>query len=726
MKTMRLKYWCLLVLSVLLAGACSDGELEGDLYPVSPDQGGNGGNGNNSKVIEGLMESMERIPGGTFLMGSEQSAAETDESPAHLVKLDAFYISKYEVTQRLWKEIMGNNPSTVKWQSYYPNGYIPSYYEDYPVTNVSYNDCLEFIRKLNEKTGKKFALPTEAQWELAARGYYAMKEYNGDSSESYNDDYSVPMFYYADNSNMTLHEVYSLSSNQFGLYQMSGNVYEWVADWYGAYSAGMQENPKGPSSGTYRVFRGGSCASSEDECRVTARASNYPSTKGDDLGFRLVMNGLMDLQVSASKLDFTRNGGQKTLTVTSENNWSYRSSASWCRLSKSGDELTVVVESHNGKARTAKITITAGEDEIEIPVSQAGETFELLYNNEAVDTLKATHLGGMARLTVQAPSSSGWSVSSYDNSWCHVTRSGSSVELIIDQNYNEYAGRETYILLRAMGNYNMTDTLWVVQKRVITLSLKMDGDPVKYLSAQKNSAYADIKVQTNAEGWKAVSDAPDWCRLSEIYDGFRINIDAIPYGVKKRETFVAVDAEGITDTIWIRQGRVQVGDVYDRNGVKGIVYEVSSDEQSGKIVSLMEGSYIWSSRYTSSNGQTNAISTVDGEANMRTILNTGYSISNWPAFQWCYGYSYDNQWYLPAVNELAEMFAAIRNYGTSKFDRILSENGGQEFSSASDYWSSTERNFEWAYTVNKSGTGRSNVVKNNNYRVRAIRKVTFD
>ncbi|MFR3328809.1 MAG: SUMF1/EgtB/PvdO family nonheme iron enzyme [Odoribacter splanchnicus] len=716
MKIRKLQYWSMLLLSVLIMGACSDGELEGDLYPVSPDYG-NGG-GNNSRAIDGLMESMVRIPGGTFLMGSELSKADDDESPAHMVTLDAFYISRYEVTQQLWTEIMGNNPSAVKRpaQSYY------NYELDYPVTNVSYNDCLEFIRKLNEKTGKQFALPSEAQWELAARGKYSSDDCGYMASSS--------SYYYADNSGSTLHEVgiysyYSNYSNSFGLYHMSGNVYEWVADWYGAYATQKQQNPTGASTGTYRVFRGGSCASSEDECRVTYRASNLPSAKGDDLGFRLVMNGLMDLQVSPSKLDFTRNGGQKTLTVTTADNWSYSSSASWCRVTQSGDELTVNVESNNGKIRTAKITIIAGEDEIEIPVSQAGETFELLYNGTAIDTLKATHLGGKATLTVQNSSSGRWTVSSEDYGWCHVTQSGSFVEVVIDE-YSEYYGRETYILLQTSGGTKMTDTVWVVQNRKIDLLLIMDGDPVKYLSAREKPAYADIKVQTNAGAWTAVSNDPDWCRLTESYNGFRIDIDALPDGTKERETFVAVDAEGISDTIYVKQKRRPVvGEVYDKDGVKGVVYEVSDDGRSGKIVSLRETSKAWSLRYSSSNGWVGATSETDGETNMQQIRNTGYSIGYWPAFQWCYDYDNDYQWYLPAFSELSEMFVAIRAFGTSKFDQILTYNGGDEFSSASSYWSSTEDNYNRAYIMDRGGSYNF-AYKYNNYRVRAICKVTFD
>lgn len=623
---MRLKYWIMLLLGAFVAGACSSGEIE-DMYPVSPDNGG--GNGGNKKgYVEDLIESMVRIPGGTFLMGKED--AETDEAPAHLVTLDAFYISQFTVTQQLYEEIMGVNPSTVKKDHNYGYGYTPSYYEDYPVTNVSYDDCLEFIRKLNEKTGKNFDLPTEAQWELAARGEY--QKYN------YSSDYSSPSFYYKDNGYMTLHEVgngyNSGYSNDFGLYHMSGNVHEWVKDWFGVYSPEAQINPQGPAQGTYRIFRGGSVASSKEKCRVTTRASNYPFATADDLGFRLVLNGCMDLQVAPSTLSFSRSGGQEIITVTTENNWSYESSASWCRVSKSGNELTVNVEANDGKIRSARIMITAGEDEFVVPVDQDGETFELVMDGEAVDTLLATYLGGEANLSVRTSSPIDWMITSADPSWCHVEKKGTSIHVAVDECWMRYYGRETYILLSSIGNTRMTDT------------------------------------------------------------------------------------------VWIRQDNVVVGDYYEKDGVRGIVYKIDSYWGKVMIVSLTETTACWSNR--SFDGETRATSSKNGKSNMSNVQEQG-DLSNWPAFEWCYNYSDDHEWYLPATDELVDLFDAIREFGASKFDQLLTQYGGDEISSASDYWSSTEYwpTSSYAYTVVKSGK-KDRLWKINNRRVRAIREVTLD
>lgn len=708
---MRLKYWTLVLLCLLTAGGCSDGELEGDLYPVSPDQGGNG---NNSQVINGLLESMVRIPGGTFLMGNENSWAEADESPAHLVTLSSFCISKYEVPQQLWTEIMGSNPSAVKWAG--PIGVTPYYDYDFPVTNVSYDDCLEFIRKLNERTGKVFALPTEAQWELAARDKYAGAYSDDDAKGNKGPNGSIAEI------------ASSSSSSNFGVYQMGGNVWEWCADWYGDYSTGSQKDPTGPKTGKYRIFRGGSFASVRDKCRVTYRASNLPTTKGDDLGFRLVMQGFIDLQVSQEKLDFKRKGGTQTVTVTTEKSWSYDVSASWCRVSKSDTELTVITDENRGKTRKAVITITAGEDVMEIPVEQDGETFEILYQNEHIDTLRATHSGGEATLAVQSSSSVGWTVLSGDNNWCHVNKSGSSIRVTVDPYTVTYRDRETYVLLSSTDRL-MTDTLWIVQKRMINLELRLNGDsePVEYLSAKATGGSRVIDVRTNANWFTVVSGNDSWCHVVEkTLNSFKINVDALS-GIKERQTFVAVDAEGIRDTIWVSQDNGWVGEYYNQNGVQGIIYEVSGDGKSGKIVSLTESSNLWSSKTSNLNGTTGATSLSDGESNMNTIRNIsgGWPSYYYPAFNAC------NQqgagWYLPAMYELIDMFAAVRAYGASKFDQALSENGGQVFSSAPvRYWSSTEYTYQWARGVDRQGMEYNTLEKNSNNRVRAIRKVTFD
>ena len=228
------------------------------------------------QIINRLVANMVYVEGGTFTMGAtkEQRKDAYDwEKPTHQVTLKGFYICKYEVTQVEWKAVMGENPSYFKG-------------DNLPVENVSWFDCQEFIRKLNELTGKNFRLPTEAEWEYAARGgrrSYGAK-YAGD-----NDIDNVA--WYGGNSNITTHPVGMKQANELGLYDMSGNVYEWCQDWYGDYSSASQTNPTGPGSGYGRVLRGGSWGSLAGYCRLACRCSGNPDNRDSNVGLRLVFPG---------------------------------------------------------------------------------------------------------------------------------------------------------------------------------------------------------------------------------------------------------------------------------------------------------------------------------------------------------------------------------------------------------------------------------------------------
>lgn len=205
---------------------------------------------------------------GSFEMGS--GIGEGNERPAHQVSVDGFFIGKYPVTQKEWYKIMGTNPSK----------FIG---ENLPVESVSWNEVQVFIQKLNQKTGLKYRLPTEAEWEFAARGG---KKSNGYTFAGGNTLDEVG--WYSDNSSSRTQPVGTKKPNELGIYDMSGNVWEWVSDWYGLYGAGTQINPKGPSSGTYRVRRGGSWGNTSSGCRVTVRdGAGLPESRDDHGGFRL-------------------------------------------------------------------------------------------------------------------------------------------------------------------------------------------------------------------------------------------------------------------------------------------------------------------------------------------------------------------------------------------------------------------------------------------------------
>ena len=226
-------------------------------------------------TVNGVSFEMVRVEGGTFRMGatSEQGSDVWDnEKPVHSVTLSGYYIGKTEVTQALWKAVMGINPSRFK------GDYLP-------VENVSWDDCQEFIRKLNSMTGQNFRLPTEAEWEFACRGGNNSRGYKYSGSNNLGS-----VAWYDGNSGNKTHPVGTKAPNELGIYDMSGNVWEWCADWYGDYSSGAQTNPTGPYGGSNRVYRGGSWNYDVGRCRSSNRDFYYPWIRDIILGLRLALS----------------------------------------------------------------------------------------------------------------------------------------------------------------------------------------------------------------------------------------------------------------------------------------------------------------------------------------------------------------------------------------------------------------------------------------------------
>lgn len=219
-----------------------------------------------------LAQNMVYVQGGTFMMGAraDDSDAWDEEKPAHQVTLSSYYICKYEVTQALWVSVMGSNPS-------YFEG------DNLPVECVSWNDCQQFISKLNALTGLHYRLPTEAEWEFAARGGNRSRGYKYSGGSTLSD-----VSWYDANSGSTTHHVGTNSPNELGLIDMSGNVWEWCSDWKGNYSSSAQTNPAGPSSGADRVLRGGSWYDDAGGCRASCRFSGAPDDRFNNFGLRLV------------------------------------------------------------------------------------------------------------------------------------------------------------------------------------------------------------------------------------------------------------------------------------------------------------------------------------------------------------------------------------------------------------------------------------------------------
>ncbi len=235
-------------------------------------QGKNTTHSNTKTVtVKGVSFDMVWVEGGTFQMGSGNG--DSDEKPVHSVTLDGYYIGKYEVTQALWQAVMGSNPSYFKGNNN-------------PVENVSWGDCMQFIYKLIELTGLRFSLPTEAQWEYAARGGGKSRgyTYSGGNMIEY-------VAWFSDNSGSKTHPVGLLQPNELGVCDMTGNVWEWCSDWYdsGYYSKSPSRNPVNTSAASYRVLRGGGWSDGAEFCRVAFRRGDTPTSRLSNLGLRLVL-----------------------------------------------------------------------------------------------------------------------------------------------------------------------------------------------------------------------------------------------------------------------------------------------------------------------------------------------------------------------------------------------------------------------------------------------------
>lgn len=231
---------------------------------------------NNGKVyvVGDLKFKMIHVSRGKFMMGTDEKnqTKYDDEKPSHEVTITHdFMIAETEVTQELWQKIMGTNPSRLK-------------HKHFPVDRVSWNDCQAFIKQLNKLLGQQFRLPTEAEWEYAARGGRLSKGYIFSGS----DDVALAAWY-SNNAGSTAHVVKSLLPNELGIYDMSGNVWEWCQDWLGNYPDSPVVDPAGASSGLRRVYRGGSWIGRSERCRVRYRSGDRPDFRSDGVGFRLAM-----------------------------------------------------------------------------------------------------------------------------------------------------------------------------------------------------------------------------------------------------------------------------------------------------------------------------------------------------------------------------------------------------------------------------------------------------
>lgn len=302
------RYSRILAASLLLAGGVFSSCGDDDKEDIKTENNGQNTEKKTDIFADLNYDEMIYVEGGTFLMGAQSqdkpysdwqgehsynydADARKDESPVHTVTLSSYYIGKYEVTREIWEYVMsynGNGTGLSPIGPYFNTDFETDFRvhgngSNYPVYDVSYNDIVNyFLPRLNKITGKTFRLPTEAEWEYAARG--------GDKSESYkysgsNDIDSVAWYY-----KKSTYNVGGKAPNKLGIYDMSGNVWEWCSDWYAAYDSTAQTNPTGVKNGEERVLRGGSGDSNAKDCRVSNRSYYNPDHYSWDCGLRLVLD----------------------------------------------------------------------------------------------------------------------------------------------------------------------------------------------------------------------------------------------------------------------------------------------------------------------------------------------------------------------------------------------------------------------------------------------------
>lgn len=230
------------------------------------------------RVAEGVEVELVYVPGGTFTMGSNQARGVKynyqSARPEHPVTVGPYYIARCEVTQQLYQAVMGSNPS--KFNA------TPTH----PVESVTWDEARQFALLLSQMTGRRFRLPTEAEWEYAARGAQASRRQPFPGCDRHGLDRAA---WYCVNSKGSTHPVAQQQPNELGLYDMAGNVAEWCLDWVGEYPADAQVNPRGPAEGEHRVLRGGHYNSTSSACTVYDRGWYIPSGRYELFGFRLVM-----------------------------------------------------------------------------------------------------------------------------------------------------------------------------------------------------------------------------------------------------------------------------------------------------------------------------------------------------------------------------------------------------------------------------------------------------
>ena len=465
-------------------------------------------------TVNGVSFKMIKVGAGTFTMGatSEQTGAFEMENPAHQVTITKdYYMGETEVTQALWYAVMGQKPTSDgdQWTLYYGLD------DNYPAYNISWNDCQELITKLNQLTGLTFRLPTEAEWEYAARGgnkATTQTLYSGSNTIG-------DVAWYKSNSSSSTHVVAGKSANALGLYDMSGNVWEWCNDWYGSYSGGAQTDPTGPSSGSNRVLRGGGWGSYATDCRVAYRINISVTNRNSYIGMRLALGDPLPepepepeseetKTVTANGVSFSMKlveAGTFTMGATSEQTGAYDDE-------KPAHQVTLTKNYYMGETEVTQALWYAVMGQKPVSGSSyqwyeekgLGDNYPAYYIswNDCQEFI--TNLNQLTGLTFRLPTEAEW----------------------------EYAARG--------GNKDATQTLYSGSKTI--------GDVAWYFGNSSSSTHVVAEKSTNALGLYDMSgNVEEWC--SDVYGTYSSSAQTDPLGPTGDESSPRVLRGGCWGTI---------------------------------------------------------------------------------------------------------------------------------------------------------------------------------
>ena len=683
-------------------GSGDDSNGDGD------DDNNDGGGGNNpndpTTVINGI--EMVVVNGGTFTMGSDDAEALDTERPAHSVTVSDYFIGKYEVTQALWVAVMGSNPSGFRGD------------DNLPVENISWNMAMEFITKLNAITGKRYRMPTEAEWELAAREALLTQKYP--YSGSYNVD---EVAWYCDNAENRTHSVGQKKPNPRGIYDMSGNVFELCYDWFGMYSTAHQTNPIGPSSGTFRIMRGGSYVDNAFGCRIIYRNGlDSQDARYINVGLRLAMSA------DVTGPDYNDRGdwlgpdfyNPSNPNPDPDNPNPNPDDPDPDNPNPNPDDLTSppykVGDYYNDGQKRGRVFFVTDNGYSGKIVSEHMDGVAWAADSaikELVGSYSQTN-GERNMTTIQAVED--WQSRYPAFKWCADMGAGWYLPAInelkeiakhrdlleVGSNYGLWSSTELKKLdYDGFGRVQDTEAYFVSMDDSAMLMTSTKGTAISVRAVAAFGRNVDIGVDDDDINGGDDPNNPN----PDNPNPDNPNPDN-PNPDNPDDDTPGGGGGGVTT--------YYVGKLVTVDGVQGIVYQTSPCVQ---IVTVKETTAIWCEFVDYE--KTGATDADDGAKNMAVLKALG--LNKYPAAKWCADLG--EGWYLPAKNELVDIYDKKEWINDILLSNGFDELGPKEGNSAGSVWSSTEYSSHYAYRMYFSNSFMGNYDKQYKCGVRAVRVI---